>query len=114
MIPVSPVQVEIKPENSCNNWKCCFGWICCPKKKVEAIDKADSPISMESVEKITTTYERHHTHHTPEHKPRLLRKSSEVNDFSVVRLKANVDLGVLSPSSIEENKEEMKENLDEN
>ncbi len=54
MMPVSPIQVDVKPDKSCNNWRCCFGWMCCKKKE------EDSPVSVEIIEKVTRTFERHH------------------------------------------------------
>jgi len=59
MIPVSPIKVEVDTDHSCNNWRCCFGCKCC--KKVKKID--DSPVSVEIVEKVTRTFERHHHSH---------------------------------------------------
>jgi hypothetical protein len=85
MMPVSPIQVEVKPENSCNNWKCCFGWKFCWKKKEVLVTKIDSPASVESIEKVVTTYERHHIHHVSEDKPKFLRRSMEVEDLSAIR-----------------------------
>lgn len=69
-MPIPPVHVDVKPENSCNNWKCCFGWICCKKTK------EDSPVSVEIIEKVTRTFERHHHSHS---NPQVLPNSPTEN-----------------------------------
>lgn len=58
MLPVSPMQVTVKPEKSCNNWFCCF------KGKPE-MEKEDSPVSIQTIETVTRTFETHRHSHTP-------------------------------------------------
>lgn len=65
MFPVSPVQVDIKPENSFNNWRCCFGCKCW-KVINSTEEKQESPVSMQVVETVTRTYEKHRHSSSPE------------------------------------------------
>jgi hypothetical protein len=108
MTPVSPVQVNVKPENSCNNWKCCFGWRCGKK------EQEDSPVSVEIIEKVTRTFERHHHSHS---------SSPVISSSPVPRLAAPppllrigaIDLPKhLKSASMAELNEERKENSNEN
>ncbi len=89
MSAVGPVKVDVKAEKSCNNWSCCFSWICCSKKRVVAPVQSDSPVSMESIEKITTVYERHHRHHTPEKVQRTIVRSPGFDDLRSDEAKEN-------------------------
>ncbi len=63
MTPVSPVKVDVdvNADHSCNNWKCCYGCKCWKKLNPEI--KKESPVSMEIVERVTRSYERHHHSH---------------------------------------------------
>ena len=100
MVPIksAKVEVDVDTSHSCNHWMCCFGCKCI--REVKQIDPKDSPISVESVERITHTYERHHhSHHTPEPEKRVLRKSSEFDDLSSLRKKEDVQGHDPSPSS---------------
>ncbi len=91
MVPIenAKVKVHIDPDasHSCNNWFCCFGCKCV--KKISTVAKVDSPVSVESVERITRTYERHRVHHTPS----PIVRSREIEDLSGLRKMADVDLG---------------------
>jgi hypothetical protein len=65
MLPISPVQVDFKPERSFNNWRCCFGCKCWKITSVQE-EKQDSPISMQIIETVTRTYEKYRHSSSPE------------------------------------------------
>lgn len=109
MVPVksAKLDLDIDSSNSCNHWMCCFGCKCV--REVKKVSPEDSPVSVDTVERIVRTYERHqHTHHTPEKKPRLLRRSNEIEDLSAIRKQASVDVGIEITPRNEESKENGK------
>ncbi len=65
MNPVSPVQVDVNNDRSCNNWKCCFG---CKKK-----EKEDSPVSVQIIDTVVRTYEKHRHSHNKSTPPSISR-----------------------------------------
>ncbi len=58
MSPTSPVNLEIKTDNSCNNWKCCFGW----RSKNKPQNSPESVNTVTTIEKTTHVYETHRKH----------------------------------------------------
>ena len=92
-IETPKVAIETDVSHSCNNWMCCFGCRCVKKDVSTPVPKKESPISVESVERITRTYERHRVHHKKEESSNL-KRSREIQDLSDIRIKASVDLGL--------------------
>ena len=75
MLPIPPLKVDVKAEKSCNKWFCCF------KGNPEVED--DSPVSMETVETVTRTFEKHRHSHTPPNipqPPKLERKVAVLSE----------------------------------
>ncbi len=93
MMPVSPIKLDVNTERSCNNWKCCFNFRCWTNLNSHE-EKQSSPISIQSVETITRTFEVHRTN-------RNYHSSAQINPFDGHRVSESLPKHLGSASQVE-------------
>lgn len=63
MNPIPPLKIDVSPEHSCNNWRCCFGCRCCKATEEKKYDSPESIVTTTTIDKTTHVYETHRKHH---------------------------------------------------